>query len=124
MMERMAAHSQFCMSGDNTVEAVEMALDDALRATAGPDAVDEEYIFLVSDANLRRYGISPSDISRLMQPREGIAGVFAIFIASLGDEAEQLQKALPPGRGFVCLDTAEVPALFRQVLTRVQQADE
>jgi len=42
---------------------------------------------------------------------------FAIFIASLADEADQLVKAMPAGRGFVCMNTAELPVLLRTIFT-------
>jgi len=35
---------------------------------------------------------------------------FAVFIGSLGDQAEQLKKWLPAGRAFICMDAAELSA--------------
>ena len=42
---------------------------------------------------------------------------FAIFIASLSDEADRLSEAMPAGRGFVCMDTSQLPSLFRSIFT-------
>lgn len=46
---------QYCMSGDTTVEATIKAVSDVAKQ----DKADGRYVFVVSDANLRRYGISP-----------------------------------------------------------------
>jgi hypothetical protein len=40
------------MSGDSTLEATEAAIQDVLSEEA-----DDHFVFLLSDANLRRYGI-------------------------------------------------------------------
>jgi len=53
----MVAHTQFCMSGDHTLEAA----DEAIRDMAKEDA-DESFVFIVSDANFERYGIRPQDV--------------------------------------------------------------
>jgi hypothetical protein len=45
----MVAHSQYCVSGDHTVEAVEAAVEEVAAQEA-----DAHYVFAVSDANLRR----------------------------------------------------------------------
>ena len=50
--------AQFCFSGDHTVEATERAIGEA--AAGGGDDGEPAYVFVVSDANLRRYGIPPS----------------------------------------------------------------
>ena len=51
MLLRMVAHSQYCWSGDNTVESVEDAIERAKK-----DSEHEHYVFLFSDANLVRDG--------------------------------------------------------------------
>ena len=42
---------------------------------------------------------------------------FAVFIASLGEEADRLNKELPTGRGYVCLDTSKLPATFKHIFS-------
>jgi len=44
-------------SGDHTVEAIH----EAIKSCAEKDA-DEHFVFVVSDANLRRYGISTKTV--------------------------------------------------------------
>jgi hypothetical protein len=57
VLQRMVAHSQFCMSGDHTLEAAELAM----KRMAAEEA-DEKFVFVVSDANFDRYRISPTKV--------------------------------------------------------------
>ena len=56
VVEKMVAHSQFCWSGDHTLEATQRAIKEAAAVPGDED----QYVFVVSDANLRRYGIAPA----------------------------------------------------------------
>ena len=40
---------------------------------------------------------------------------FAIFIGSLGDQADRLAKTLPSGKAFVCLDTKKIPEILKTI---------
>lgn len=79
----MHAHSQFCWTGDNTVDAT----TDAINTIASEPA-DECYVIVLSDANFSRYYIDPIKYGKLMTSDPHIK-VFAIFIGSLGDEANR-----------------------------------
>ena len=111
VLQRMVAHSQFCRSGDYTVEAIECGVQ-RVAALGG----DERFVFVVSDANLERYGIEPRELARKLLADPGVQA-HALFIASFADEAEQIRCALPPGRGHVCLDTSDLPRTFKQIFT-------
>ena len=120
IVETMMAHSQFCWSGDYTVDALAHSIRQ-LRA-ADESVYAERYAFLVSDANLRRYGISPHELAAHMSEGGEAADdaairSYAIFLASIGDEADQIKRGLPRGRGFTCFDTTALPALFRSIFT-------
>ena len=56
---------------------------------------------------------------RYMQPSSDAEGAtvqcYAIFLASIGDEADRIRAALPRGKAFTCLDTAALPGLFRSI---------
>ncbi len=66
-------------------------------------------VSLVSDWFLvGRYGISPKTLGRALTMDQDVKA-FAVFIASLGDEAERTMNALPPGRGFLCMDSNALP---------------
>ena len=72
---KMTAHSQYCYSGDTTLEATAAAVRSVAERGGGSDgggggggggggeegAEDDAFVFVVSDANLRRYGIAPSE---------------------------------------------------------------
>ena len=83
---------------------------------------DDYFVFVVSDANLRRYGIEPKRLGQLLSaagqgPADKRVNAHAIFIASIGDEADTLRRALPAGKGHVCLDTSGLPALLKRLFT-------
>ena len=77
----MHAHSQFCISGDNTLEAVK----DAIKVI-GEEEADEHFVIVLSDANFDRYGIRPSRFAEILTSDEDV-NAYAIFIGSLGDQA-------------------------------------
>ena len=78
VLQRMVTHSQFCMSGDNTIQATARAMRGAAEdaatdaAKAGDEGGDDDddgtaaarnFIFVLSDANFRRYGLDPRNES-------------------------------------------------------------
>lgn len=79
----MHAHSQYCWSGDNTLEATELAIS----SLAGEDS-DESIVVILSDANLSRYGIPASKLGNILTSEPKVKG-YIIFIGSLGDQAER-----------------------------------
>lgn len=111
VLQKMVAHSQYCMSGDHTVEAIQHATQRVVEADA-----DDYFVFVVSDANLERYNISPRRLGRqlIADPR---VKANAIFIASFADEADRILRELPANRGYVCLDTTDLPKLFKKIFT-------
>ncbi|KAI1899570.1 hypothetical protein AGOR_G00063140 [Albula goreensis] len=111
VLKTMHAHSQFCMSGDYTLEGTEHAVQVLSREEA-----DEHFVIVLSDANLERYGISPDRFARTLTSNPQV-NAFAIFIGSLGDQAERLQKTLPAGRSFVAMDTKQIPQILQQIFT-------
>ncbi len=77
----MIAESQFCWSGDNTIEATRYALKKVSEIKA-----ERRYVIVLSDANFSRYGIKPADFAHLMLS-DPMVNVYTIFIGSLGDQA-------------------------------------
>ncbi|KAG7399848.1 von Willebrand factor A domain-containing protein 8 [Phytophthora boehmeriae] len=111
VLQKMVAHTQYCQSGDHTVEAVERGVQ-RVAALEG----DDRFVFVVSDANLERYGIEPRYLGRKLLA-EPTVQAHALFIASFSDEAERIRRELPAGRGHVCLDTSDLPRMFKQIFT-------
>lgn len=107
----MLAHSQYCQSGDHTIAAAESAIKEVYRSTS-----DANYVFVVSDANLERYGIDPQHLGNILTSSSNV-NAHAIFIASIGNEAAMISKSMPIGSGYVCLDTTELPMLFKKLLS-------
>lgn len=79
----MHAHSQFCMSGDYTLEATDASIKELAQEEA-----DEHFLVVLSDANLERYGIRPERFANVLTSDPEV-NAFVIFIGSLGDQAER-----------------------------------
>mmetsp|Transcript_2533 Transcript_2533/g.7166 ORF Transcript_2533/g.7166 Transcript_2533/m.7166 type:complete len:148 (-) Transcript_2533:966-1409(-) len=111
--QRMVAHSQFCSSGDHTLEAAQFAISSA----AARNDADERFVFLFSDANLERYGIRPVDLATVLtaEPR---VHAHVIFLGDVGGQAERLKKLLPTGTASVCLDPASLPSAFKTAFAK------
>ena len=116
ILETMIAHSQFCLSGDNTLGAIETAVDRVAARGGLSGDKDEKLVIVVSDANFRRYGISSNHLKEVMQKDPSVA-VHLILIASLRDEAREMTSRLPPGSCHVCFDNAQLPTVIRKILT-------
>ncbi|KAM6448203.1 von Willebrand factor A domain-containing protein 8 isoform 3-T3 [Liasis olivaceus] len=111
ILKIMHAHSQFCMSGDHTLEGTEHAIQEIAK-----DDADEYFVIVLSDANLERYGIPPARFAQALTINPKV-NAFAIFIGSLGDQADRLQRTLPAGRSFIAMDTKEIPQILQQIFT-------
>uniref|UniRef100_A0A8C3D0U7 von Willebrand factor A domain-containing protein 8 n=1 Tax=Cairina moschata TaxID=8855 RepID=A0A8C3D0U7_CAIMO len=111
ILKVMHAHAQFCMSGDHTLEGTEHAIREIAKEEA-----DEYFVIVLSDANLERYGIKPSRFAEVLTTNSQV-NAFAIFIGSLGDQADRLQRTLPAGRSFIAMDTKEIPQILQQIFT-------
>ncbi len=80
------------------------------------DEHDESFVIVLSDANFDRYGISPKAFAKILSKNDQVSS-FAIFIGSLGDQADRLTKRLPSGKAFVCLDTKKIPETLKTIFT-------
>ncbi|VDO95662.1 unnamed protein product [Heligmosomoides polygyrus] len=112
ILKQMMAHTQFCASGDYTLEG----LDEAIKALSKDKDCDERIVVLISDANLDRYGISPKDLVKIMNKDDSVSS-FIILIGSLGLQAQRLQSSLPVGKAFVCENTADLPKIMQNIFT-------
>lgn len=83
IIQTMHAHAQFCMSGDYTLEATDASIKELARVEA-----DEHFVVVLSDANLERYGIQPERFAQVLTSDPQV-NAFAIFIGSLGNQAER-----------------------------------
>ena len=121
VLKKMVAHTQFCSSGDYTLEAISQAKKDVAHQV---DDADEYVVVAISDANLRRYGISTDHLKRVVEekPEHGHdVRTYAIFIASIGSEAEDIRRGLGAGRGYVCSNTNMLPKVMREILAKLKE---
>jgi hypothetical protein len=106
VLKKMLMHSQFCLSGDNTMGALSDAIKDIAKEEAGElgeDACsvgfcdgqrtkfffffffflpspDDYFVVLISDANIEQYNINTTDLSRLMKSDSRVNGKPPTFV--------------------------------------------
>ena len=114
ILESMAAHTQYTMSGDNTLPAIRK--NAKKLAEIGDDECTNRFCFVITDANFAMYGIAAEDVAKAMTTDPKVA-VHLILIASLQDEAERLAKSFPQNRVHICYQSTDLPVLFRNILT-------
>lgn len=112
VLEKMVAHSQFCLSGDHTCAALDMAVKEGALHTSESN---ETFVFLISDANFERYGITPKTIAGIMD-RESQVNAHLILLASFGSEAQEIKEKLGD-RVSICMSTNELPKVFEKLLS-------
>lgn len=61
VLTKMQSHAKYCMSGDNTLNAIISSIKNITKKEA-----DEYFVLVLSDANLHQYNIDPKDISHGM----------------------------------------------------------
>ena len=118
ILSKMVAHSQYTMSGDNTLRATAEAIERSTTDLQNDTGDTEHYTIVVSDANFERYGISPQRLSSIMTSNATLAsGVHVILLASMDEEAQQIVQELPVGHGHVCLQTTDLPNILKDILS-------
>lgn len=105
VLECIVANTQYTSAGDNTVDAVSIAIEEASKG---------ELIIIISDANLDRYGISVDDLAPLQSQN---VHAHLIFIGSLGDEASKLASCIPNKRAQVCFESSQLPLVLKKIVT-------
>jgi len=113
VLKKMIAHSQFCESGDNTIQALESAIK---RLENEDGDFDERFVILLSDANLARYGIRPSNLRKALMDNESV-NAFLVLIGSLGQQATDIQKGLPAGKAFVATSATQIPEILQKIFS-------
>jgi MoxR-like ATPase len=116
VLDTMAAHTQFCMSGDNTLQAAV----SAGKSVADQRAAAEQgrFMFLLSDANLHRYGIRPQQLTSALLSNPSV-NAYAFFLGPGldHDETDEIVAELPRGRGHAVYQPGSLPPLFRDIFT-------
>eukprot|EP00055_Hartaetosiga_balthica_P017545 m.118566 g.118566 ORF g.118566 m.118566 type:complete len:1915 (+) comp9344_c0_seq1:274-6018(+) len=114
ILQTMVAHSQYCFSGDSTLQAV----GRSVMEMSALENVDQKLLVVLSDANFQRYGIYPEDFGRILTSSDDV-DAFAIMIGTFQHggwvEADEILRSMPPGRGHVCLDTSQLPQIMQQI---------
>ncbi|KAK3250339.1 hypothetical protein CYMTET_40279 [Cymbomonas tetramitiformis] len=105
---KMIANAQYCVSGDHTLAAAARSI----QAVTGAPA-DDYFTFLVSDANLSFYGVTPSELARVMS-QDPRVHAHALMLCD-DEEARELCAALPAGNGHLIPEPNQLPAVFQRI---------
>lgn len=119
ILQKMVAHSQFCQSGDYTLEAIRLAMKDVKPEDSSGDQNSDSLVIVISDANLARYGIRPRELRYAIDDTNPDSRIkcHCVFIASFGSEAEEIKRSLPVGRGHVASNTSDLINIVRNILS-------
>ena len=78
---------------------------------------DERFCFVVSDADLKRYGITPEAWNEVLMAKHPHVQAYAILISSNQQEADSIVEGLAPGHAFICDETERLAVTFKQIFT-------
>ncbi|KAI0089424.1 AAA domain-containing protein [Irpex rosettiformis] len=109
VLEKMDLTTQYSFAGDYTVEALRQAVNDVAKFDA-----DEWFVIAITDANFGRYNISSDLLKNAMSLQPKVKT--ALICIGEGAEASWIPRRLP-GSGFRVSNTAEIPAVFRSILS-------
>jgi hypothetical protein len=124
VLQRMVAHSQFCDTGDRTIEATRRAISDVSERGSVDDEEERKHLVVaLSDANFSRYGLDPRWWAEALSDSDAV-DAHAVMVGSIADEASLVAGALPRGRGHVCFDADELPVVFKRILQHARIIDD
>ena len=109
LVEQARAHTQYCQPGDATLEATRLAIADCLSSEA-----DEHFVFVISDADLERYGITPKAWDAILTA-DRRCHAYAILLSQNEAEAERIVAGITPGRALVCDQTEHLASAFMTI---------
>jgi hypothetical protein len=87
VVRSMYSHANQCFSGDNTLACSLTGVEEITN-----DEGDDYYVFLLSDANLAQYGVSPKSLADALMADSKVNS-YAIFIAGEA-EAEAIKRCV------------------------------
>ena len=109
LVEELRTHAQYCNPGDATLDGTKLAIDDCLSTEA-----DEHFVFVVSDADLERYGITPQRWDKILTS-DARCHAYAILISQNETEASRIVQGITPGRALVCDQTEHLASAFMTI---------
>ena len=110
VVQKLYDHSRSTSSGDKSLEAAAFATSEVTKEEA-----DDYLVFLFSDANIGRYGISPAAINFALKG-DGRSTGYCLFIAE-PEAAAWLVKELPLGKAHAILDAKQLPQAFKEIFS-------
>ena len=109
LVEELRTHAQYCNPGDATLDGTRRAIDDCLSKEG-----DEHFVFVVSDADLERYGITPAAWDKILT-KDLRCHAYAILLSQNETEASRIVAGITPGRALVCDQTEHLASAFMTI---------
>lgn len=114
VLSRMQAHAAYCISGDNTVQGIQKAIQAIVK-----DEADDYFVIVLSDANLHQYNISTTSIANgicnsLALSMDSRVNSHIVFIGNISDQADRFANDLPR-HAYVCLDVKSLPRILKSI---------
>ena len=75
---------------------------------------DEHFVFVVSDADLERYGITPDRWDKILT-KDSRCHAYALLISQNESEGERILAGIAPGHAYVCEQTDALASTFMAI---------
>ena len=111
LIEELRTHAQYCNPGDATLDGTRLGIADCLSKPA-----DEHFVFVVSDADLERYGITPKKWDAILTA-DARCHAYAILISQNEAEAGRIVAGITPGRALLCDQTDALASTFMTIFS-------
>ncbi|GAA5999420.1 hypothetical protein JCM5350_001970, partial [Sporobolomyces pararoseus] len=104
---------QYCFAGDNTIEAIEAAIDKVGEEVSESD---ECFVIALTDANFERYGITEADLRASLNRNTKVAT--SLIAIGEGAECEWLARSLP-GKAYRVKETSDLARTLKSILGKM-----
>lgn len=118
VVDTMYSTAGGAVSGDSSLDAITEAVQSVLE----DEDADDYFVFVLSDANLGRYGITPQDLKQRILQHDQVK-VCVLFVAE-PIASEWLVKELPFGQAFACMDVGKLPGIVRDIFAHFSGLDD
>ncbi|GAA6009045.1 hypothetical protein JCM11491_005725 [Sporobolomyces phaffii] len=111
VLAKSALIPQYCWPGDNTLAAIEAAVDEVAKEEA-----DDYFVVAITDANFDRYDITREDLRRALERNSKVQA--SLVAIGDGGECEWLTRALP-GKAYRVKETSDLARTLKSILGRM-----
>lgn len=111
VLEHMTRLARTGPTGDGTLSATEWAIKE-VRKREG----DEYFVFVISDALLTQYDISPQEWNKLLKADPQV-NAYAVIISMSSSNTRMFLDGIETGHGLACEQRDELAGIFKKVFS-------